>query len=381
MDEKNAGKAPPSLPSLPDEHEETYESRVRIGFVTDRQEWATALAQKSPSTLSIESHPVMEDWETGYMEMLAAFAASKGGRILEVGFGLGLSARAIQKYPIEEHVIIEANADVYKDACIFAAQAPQRTIALLGFWQDVTPTLPDGSFDGILFDTYPLSAEEVHRNHFPFFPEAFRLLKEGGVFTYYSDEVSGFSAEHRLFLERAGFRAIDSVLCPVEPGENCLYWKHKTILVPRIRKDVRGETETPPYGLQLLFDGYGAPRTLLEDVGFLYDTLMRLPEEIGMRRLGYPQIIQIPETPIVGLSGFVFIIESHISVHTYSERGFVTLDIYSCKEFDTEKAKVLLESLFKVRRSETQVIVRGTKFHADFPVPPVSTGENTCPPS
>ena len=79
------------------------------------------------------------------MAKLAEVATSKGGRVLEVGFGLGLSATAIQKYDIQEHIIIEANADVIKRGEKWAKEQPHKVTFLHGLWQDVVASLPEES--------------------------------------------------------------------------------------------------------------------------------------------------------------------------------------------------------------------------------------------
>jgi S-adenosylmethionine decarboxylase len=116
------------------------------------------------------------------------------------------------------------------------------------------------------------------------------------------------------------------------------------------------------YGLQLTLDGYAADQKLCGDVAHLYDLLMKLPAHIGMRRVGFPNIIQITETGIRGLSGFVFIMESHISIHTYEERGFVTADVYSCKNFDEIKTQNYLIEAFKIQAFESSTAIRGKRF-------------------
>lgn len=214
---------------------DTRTKRIQIGFPTP-DAWRDAPAYYDGHSLTIEGHPVMEDWESGYMRDLAEIATRSGGTILEVGFGLGIAAGYIQSQDIHEHLIIEANRQVYEHALAFAKSARVRTRALLGLWESITPLLPDGSVTGILFDTYPLSEAELHKNHYAFFPEAYRLLSPGGVLTYYSDEVEDFSESHRSALKQAGFRHIDKRVCQVQPPAECLYWASPTIVAPIITR-------------------------------------------------------------------------------------------------------------------------------------------------
>lgn len=116
------------------------------------------------------------------------------------------------------------------------------------------------------------------------------------------------------------------------------------------------------YGLHLILDGYGAPEGRLSDIANLYRFLSDLPSHIGMRRVGMPQVLEVTEEGIAGLSGFVFIMESHISVHTYAERGFITLDVYSCKSFDPQDVVSYARSHFEVEDIDVKIIERGLRF-------------------
>lgn len=214
---------------------DTRASRVQIGFPTPDC-WRDAPAYYDGHTLTIEGHPVMEDWEAEYMRELADIATQAGGTVLEIGFGMGIAAGYIQAHDIREHIIIEANRQVHDHAAAFARSARVRTRALLGMWESITPLLPDASITGILFDTYPLTEADIHRNHFAFFPEAYRLLVPGGVFTYYSDESEDFSKTHREALTDTGFRHIDKRVCAVAPPASCLYWNKPTIVAPIITR-------------------------------------------------------------------------------------------------------------------------------------------------
>ena len=214
----------------------TLQSRSDIGFHSNFKLWEDEPAILTEEALVIHGHPVMEAWEREYMYELAAIATQNGGKVLEVGFGMGISAEFIQSHPIDEHIIIEANHDVFNTLERFSEQSIRPTTPLRGFWQDVTKTLEDGSIAGILFDTYPLTENEVHKNHFEFFAEAYRLLQPGGILTYYSDEINDFSPEHLKQLNDAGFQNIQKKICEVSPPKDCQYWKSNTILAPIITK-------------------------------------------------------------------------------------------------------------------------------------------------
>jgi len=182
---------------------------------------------------------IMQEWETSYMEELARVATSNGGDILEVGFGMGISAGFIEKSKrIKTHTVIECHPAMIANAKERFSKEIKggRFILVEGFWEDVVKKIPDKSFDGIFFDSCPLDKEVELFQFLPFFKEAFRLLKDNGVFTYFSDEASQISDFHRRELKKAGFKNIEFEVCAVNPPNDCLYWKHDTIVVPIIKK-------------------------------------------------------------------------------------------------------------------------------------------------
>ncbi len=217
---------------------DTVQSRLDIGFGT-REEWCKSAAEFTDDTLRIAGHPVMERWESSYMGRLASIASVSGGRVLEVGYGMGISASALlQDENVKSYTVIECHPGVGARALARLTDeiASARARVMIGFWEEVTPLLGDESFDGILFDTYPLTATDIHQNHYAFFPEAFRLLRSGGVLTYYSDEAQQFSPEHAARLRESGFADVNFEVCDIDTPADCEYWRFDTMIAPMVRK-------------------------------------------------------------------------------------------------------------------------------------------------
>ncbi|MDP2789428.1 MAG: class I SAM-dependent methyltransferase [bacterium] len=186
------------------------------------------------------TNQIMQAWETPYMKKLAQIATSRGGNVLEIGFGMGISAGFIQKSKkIKKHYIIECHPVMIKflKKKFSKSVKNSKLVLLKGFWENVIKKIPPKSFDGILFDSCPLDKEVEFFQFFPFFKEAFRLLKDDGIFTYFSDEPFSISKSHRKLLKSAGFKNIDFQISKVDPPKDCLYWKHGTIVAPIIKKN------------------------------------------------------------------------------------------------------------------------------------------------
>ena len=208
---------------------------AQLEFIKERENWKKENIVIDNFKLEIAGHPVMERWEEPYMKKLAEIATMNGGKVLEVGFGLGISASYIQEGSLEEHHIIEANEQVFEHMKIFANSAKHHTFLYLGFWEDISSQFEDEFFDGILFDTYPITLEELNTARFSFFSEAHRLLKVGGVFTHYSGELE-FTDEYSSHLKKAGFSKYSGSLVSVNIPIDCLYWSNDKIMAPIIIK-------------------------------------------------------------------------------------------------------------------------------------------------
>jgi S-adenosylmethionine decarboxylase len=125
--------------------------------------------------------------------------------------------------------------------------------------------------------------------------------------------------------------------------------------------------ENAPFGLHLMMDIYGCAPEVLNDKKLVKNILEELPKKLGMKILVKPVVAFAQpngKRDPGGWSGFVMIHESHISVHTFIKRRFVTIDVYSCKQFDAQLIIEYFKKIFKTDDIEYKIEVRGKKYPA-----------------
>ena len=123
------------------------------------------------------------------------------------------------------------------------------------------------------------------------------------------------------------------------------------------------------FGEHLTIDGYGGKEALLGDRDLILKVLEELPKKIGMKTLADPCVYRaLPngKKDPGGWTGFVIIQESHISIHTFPARGFISADLYTCKNgLDTEFIIHYFKDAFALQDIENNFIKRGTRYPQD----------------
>jgi S-adenosylmethionine decarboxylase len=124
--------------------------------------------------------------------------------------------------------------------------------------------------------------------------------------------------------------------------------------------------------VHLMLELYGCDWALLNDEPLVRSVLEEYPARVKMQKVSPVHLYYIDtDNPLdAGLSGFVVIAQSHISIHTWPEYGEVDIDICSCKTFSQEEAIAFAREMFQSEDIETHFVVRGTRsLRPDIPDP------------
>ena len=122
---------------------------------------------------------VMMSWEDPIMKKYAEIVCRNGGDILEIGFGMGISANYIQNQDIKSHTIIEIHPEVARRAREWAKDK-STAIIIEDDWYDIIDDLK--TYDGIFYDAF---LDPNKRKVCKCATE--KLLKKDGIFTFYNE--------------------------------------------------------------------------------------------------------------------------------------------------------------------------------------------------
>ena len=110
-------------------------------------------------------------------------------------------------------------------------------------------------------------------------------------------------------------------------------------------------------GLHLIFDGYVKDSTVFNEAS-LKDIFVKLAEALEMQIILGPTFLEVELDPSKltsdvfqdegGITGMCVISTSHMSIHCWPLRKCFSMDVFSCKNFNSAKAISMVEKLLGV---------------------------------
>ena len=107
-------------------------------------------------------------------------------------------------------------------------------------------------------------------------------------------------------------------------------------------------------GTHLIVDLWNASR--LDDLKLMEETLRECVRQSGATML---HIHLHHFTPNDGISGVAVLAESHITVHTWPERGYAAFDVMMCGDAEPHKCIEVLQQAFQPGETKVTEILRG----------------------
>lgn len=115
------------------------------------------------------------------------------------------------------------------------------------------------------------------------------------------------------------------------------------------------------FGYHLMLDAYRCDSGKIDNLDACYQFLDEMVDVIGAEKQTQPYVFRTPEHFVgkEGLSGWVPIVESGISIHTLRTTRFISIDVYSCRAFDCPQVISFLQDFFSPENIEHRYVLRG----------------------
>ncbi|MBW1992739.1 MAG: adenosylmethionine decarboxylase [Deltaproteobacteria bacterium] len=114
-----------------------------------------------------------------------------------------------------------------------------------------------------------------------------------------------------------------------------------------------------PDGYHLMLELYGCDQDKINSRKFLHKLVKSAVKIAGLTNLGS----RFHQFEPQGVTGFTLLAQSHISLHTWPEFGYLVLDIFTCG--DHQQADLLASHILKrlrPQRVSSQVVRKGFKY-------------------
>ncbi len=108
-------------------------------------------------------------------------------------------------------------------------------------------------------------------------------------------------------------------------------------------------------GTHITWDVYHCNAESISFVTTVQTVLNAIVEELQLSKVNE----SFKQFEPIGVTGFILLEESHVSIHTWPEHQFAAVDIFSCKPFDAKKIQELLMKSFGSDKVVIKQIERG----------------------
>jgi S-adenosylmethionine decarboxylase len=114
--------------------------------------------------------------------------------------------------------------------------------------------------------------------------------------------------------------------------------------------------EYSTFGRHVAVDTWGVDFDLLNNAEWLQTQMVEAAEACGATVMS----VQAKQFEPQGATVLVLLSESHLSIHTYPEKGFAALDCYTCGEtVDPQLAIDYMVSVLKPETTHAKKLIRG----------------------
>ena len=118
---------------------------------------------------------------------------------------------------------------------------------------------------------------------------------------------------------------------------------------------VKSKSKSKSKRTHILYDLWLADTTLLETIAPWRETLLAAAKESGATIIGH----QFHQFSPCGITGFLLLAESHISIPPWPEEGLASVDIFTCGSMNADHIIGSLRKHFQPQRENLRMVKRG----------------------